>query len=732
MRKNLLLLTAILFLGFNVLNAQNRGVNPEKNQEKEKLLKLAGEFQKKYKIQRAKVEQVAKENGWSIREESDDGVREIQYIDKNGMPQYYITNNLNAARTINTDDLWSGGSSGLNLDGSGFLIGEWDGGGVLTTHQEFGGRVTQQDSPGSTHYHSTHVAGTIVASGVVNAAHGMAPSSNLDAYDWNSDDSEMATAAANGLTVSNHSYGPIRGWYYNTSDGNWYWLGDVSISSTEDYLFGFYDSSSQDWDQIAADAPKYLIVKSAGNDRNDSHTGGHYYWNGSAWTYSTATRDDDGGSDGYDCLGQKGVAKNLLTVGAVNDITGGWTQPSDVVMSSFSSWGPTDDGRIKPDIVANGVNLYSTNNTANNGYLTISGTSMATPSVTGSLALLQDYYESLRGGYMTSATLKGLVINTANEAGPYDGPDYMFGWGLMNSTGAADLITQDNTDGGLIVEGILMNGQTIDYTYYSDGSSEINVTLCWIDPPGTPPAPSLNPTTSMLVNDLDLKIIDESSTTYYPWKLNPYSPSSAATRTVENWRDNVEVVNINNPSAGYYTLRIDCDETISGGQQAYALIINGLSTPPVDTYCEAKSNYEYEYISNVTIGDIDNTTNLAPGGYMNFTGLKTNISKGANETITVTLGNAFSGDDVYVWVDWNQDGDFSDAGEDYNLGSTAPYSTTITVPTTAVSGYTTMRVRMVYTYAQNPCGTSGYGETEDYSIYVVGTPGLWTGTASSD
>ena len=66
---------------------------------------------------------------------------------------------------------------------------------------------------------------------------------------------------------------------------------------------------------------------------------------------------------------------------------------------------------------------------------------------------------------MSAAALKGLVINTANEAGPADGPDYMFGWGLLNASGAANLISIDSAFGGLIVESILLNGQTTDYTY---------------------------------------------------------------------------------------------------------------------------------------------------------------------------------------------------------------------------------------------------------------------------
>jgi hypothetical protein len=732
--KNFLLLLMLLACSAGNVHVFAQQRAPEPDPEKENLIRLSEFFHQRYLERRAELERIANENNWPIRSVVDNVESELKYVDENGFPHYDVTNNLNAARTTNTNHLWTGGTSGLNLMGNNYLIGIWDGGRVRNTHQEFGSRVVLKDGTTFSN-HGTHVGGTMIAAGVINAAHGMAPQALLHSYDWDDDLGEMTDEAAAGLTLSNHSYGRVRGWAWGNWSGNtnWHWLGDISISTTEDYLFGFYDELTQSWDQTAHAAPHYLIVKSAGNDRNENHTGGHYVVSGGSWVWSTASRDPDGGADGYDCISQRGVAKNILTIGAVHDIPGGWTQPSDVVMTDFSGWGPTDDGRIKPDIVANGMDLYSTGSSSNTHYYTIPGTSMSTPNVTGTLALLQEHFRNGRGGTMNAAALKGLALNTANEAGPNDGPDYMFGWGLLNATGAAELITNDADEGGLIVQGLLVGGQIKNYTYYSDGSP-IRVTLCWTDPAGTPPAASLNPTTRMLVNDLDLRVIRQSpATTYSPWRLNLSNPAAAATKG-DNIRDNVERVDINNPTPGYYTIRVSHKGSLSGGQQAYALIVNGLSTPPTLSYCEARTtaSHIYEQITRVQMGSLDNRSQRSPGGYSNYTGLVTEMAKGASQTITVTFSGGEPETNGRIWVDWNQNGVF-DTGELFALGSGSgpTYTTTITAPANALGGYTTMRIRVVYGTLPGPCSTHTWGETEDYAI-KVGTPGLWAGTVSTD
>jgi hypothetical protein len=520
-------------------------------------------------------------------------LRDVQLmrVDERGFPRFYLVQNLVAAQSISTDLVWPGGGAGLALTGANTAgeLGVWDGGGVRLTHQEFGGRVTQIDAPSATHYHSTHVAGTLIAAGVDAGAKGMSYAGQLHAYDWDNDDGEMASAAAGGLLVSNHSYGSGTGWYYN---GTYYWFGDVTVSTTEDNAFGFYTNSARDWDQIAHNAPWYLIVKSAGNDRNDTGpvSGSHYYWDpfAGAWTSSTAVRDNDGGATGYDTIGWKGNAKNILTVGAVNDIPGGWTAPGDVVMSTFSNWGPTDDGRIKPDLVANGIGLYSATDTGDADYVSLNGTSMSGPNAAGSLNLLTQYYQSLHGGAsMRSATLKALALHTCDEAGPSPGPDYSFGWGMMNTRSAADLITASTGTDLPIRELDLAHGETDVIELSSDGTAPIVATIVWTDPPGTPPAWSLDPPNLMLVNDLDLRVERVSDgLDYEPWILNPASPASAAT-TGDNFRDNVEMVRVAAPAAGAYRLVVSHKGSL-GSPQDYSLVFTGLTTaaapePPVVT-----------------------------------------------------------------------------------------------------------------------------------------------------
>lgn len=505
---------------------------------------------------------------------------QLVFIDDRGMPRFYLTHNLNAARTVGTDEVWPGGATGFALDGTGTTLGElseWDGGGVRTTHLEFQGRVVQMDVPEGLSNHATHVAGTLVAAGLNANARGMSYAGSLAAYDWHDDGGEMATAAAVGMHVSNHSYGFATGWLFNwDGSGEWFWFGDTTVSGTEDYGFGFYSGAAQAWDAIAFNAPYYLIVKSAGNDRNDfgpsSQPDSHYVWAEDLddWVWSTTVRDADGGVDGYDTVSWMGNAKNILTVGSVLDIVGGWTSPNDVNVNDFSGWGPTDDGRIKPDIVANGNSLTSTTAVSNTSYGNASGTSMSGPNAAGSINLLVQQYEASHAGSAPrSATLKALVFHTADEAGTSPGPDYEHGWGLLNVDGAATLIDADSAD--IIREETLLDGQSETYMLQHLGG-DLRVTMAWTDPPGTPPAPSVNPGDAMLVNDLDLRVEEVATTTVHlPWMLDPSNPSNPAT-TGDNVRDNAEQVFVAAAPAGAYTVTVSHKGALSGGSQDFSIV----------------------------------------------------------------------------------------------------------------------------------------------------------------
>jgi PKD repeat protein len=541
----------------------------------QKLRELSQEYEQHYLQNYQKAIQIAQLRGLPLIIKRTNGSQ--AYLDgmtDNGELLYIQNDNIEAAITTSADKIRAGGRMGLYLTGQGMKAGVWEVGAPNPDHQEYVGRVQQIDGATlSTNAlegnHANHVIGTIIAAGINPSAKGMAYKATADAYNATNDNAEMTNAATNGLLISNHSYGFLRGW----DDG--VWRGNQNISKDEDYLFGFYDSEARTWDQIAFNAPFYLICKSAGNERGDtgSQTG--------------ITAFDGNGGTGYDCISHEGIAKNVLTVGAVNPVTN-YTGPNSVGMSSFSSWGPTDDGRIKPDLVANGVAVFSSfgyNNVSpatitNNQYGSLQGTSMSTPNAAGSLLLLQELHKDLNNGnFMRSATLKGLAIHTCLETGDSPGPDYRFGWGLLNVENAANVLLKKDNQSYVIDELTLNNGQTFERSFSSDGTSPIIATLCWTDPAGTPTANSLDPETLMLMNDLDMRIIAPDGTTnYFPWRLDPKLPSAdspnAAATQGDNFRDNVEKIELFNPPTGTYTLRITHKKAnLVNNQQNFSLIL---------------------------------------------------------------------------------------------------------------------------------------------------------------
>lgn len=550
---------------FSLFSVTLSGQNPALVTEHDRLilLELADSFHQESTAARIRARQEAQLRGWPVQFTSREGVGHSLQRIENGLPLYYRTYNRNAAVTSGANKLHPRAARRLFLTGQPMLAGVWDEGRVYHNHLEFGGRVINKNPATAVSDHATHVAGTIAAAGIDAGARGMAYESMVHSYDWDDDVNEMIVEATEGLLLSNHSYGFALGW--EMRDGKWTWMG--ADDAQEDYRFGYYSGVSRNLDIISYYAPFYQIVWGAGNHRNDNGDG---------------TRPPDGP---YDCLGPHAVAKNVLTVGAVFGLPGPYRSPEEVRMTAFSSWGPTDDGRIKPDVVAKGQAVRST--IPDDDYGTRSGTSMAAPVATGSLLLIQQLYNELSGGdYLRASSLRGLAIHTANEAGVAPGPDYSFGWGLLDVGNMADMLLAIDDEQYVFREEILYNDSVYSIAFTSEGNHPIKATIAWTDPPGVPvPGQPLNARDPMLVNDLDLRIISDQGDTLYPWILDVERPAASAT-TGDNMVDNVEQVFIAEPASGNYFLHVSHKgDTLIGGKQHFSLFLHTKSLPgPRDNF----------------------------------------------------------------------------------------------------------------------------------------------------
>ncbi len=783
-----LLFMVFAVLGVATLSAQKQeDINKIKSRYNlEKLQTLKTSFKQKASSDKQNAIQIAQQRGWKTKFTTEDGrMLELQRV-VNGKPIYYTTFNVDAAKSTRTDHLNNGGSLGLNLMGQNMTAHVWDGGLARTSHQEYDGaggtnRFSIGDGTTTQNYHSGHVTGTIIASGVDADAKGMAPYASAVGYEWNNDTSEATTAAANGMLISNHSYG------YATRNQ----FGQVQLPQ---YYFGGYIDVSRDWDEIMFNAPNYLMVVAAGNDGNDD----------------TANTNPTGGS-GFDKLTGHSTSKNNMVVAnaidANIDANGNLVSVS---INSSSSEGPTDDFRIKPDITGNGTAVYSTYVSSNTAYSSITGTSMASPNVAGSLLLLQQHANNVNGSFMKAATLKGLALHTADDAGA-SGPDAVFGWGLMNTKAAAEAISKNGNE-TKIEELTLTSGQTYTITVDSDGVNPLLASISWTDRAGSENTGTVNSTTPVLVNDLDIRV-SKSGTTNFPYKLTGATTNAKQDNNVDPY-ERVDVAG----ATGTYTITVTHKGSLTGGSQNYSLIVTGLSGTPVVcnatvptnvtasnvsatgatiswdavpaatydvryrvsgtstwttnavngsstvlsglsattsyevqvrskcdsgnsaytssanfttpevqlNYCDSNGNsVADEYISNVQIGSINNTSGAASSGYADYSSVSTNLTKGASATITITptWTSTLYNEGYGVFIDYNKDGDFSDSGETVwtkTASQTTPVSGSFTVPTSAITGATRMRVVMQYNAVPSSCGSYSYGETEDYTVNLVG------------
>jgi hypothetical protein len=517
-------------------------------------------------------------------------------IDAHGIPIYLGTANANAAISTATDHV-RGSAAFLNVIGTGWRVGVWDEGAVRATHQELAGRVTAHDSAPLV-AHSTHVAGTIAATGIVGAGAGMAPGALVESFDWTLDETEMAQWAMatpfepGKLAVSNHSYVRIAGWTFSSLSGNSgvHWRG--VWGEREAQTFGQYELAAQTWDATCHAAPYYLPFKCSGNERSqDAPPAGtpFFYFDNGAWqskAYDPATDPwsdgvDATGLDGYDCISTYGNAKNVITVGAITDaVSGGVRSVSSGTVTSFSSWGPADDGRVKPDVVANGNSLFSCTAGSDSSYTTMSGTSMSTPNACGSAVLLHELYSSvLPGQMMRASTLKALILHTADDKGNA-GPDYVYGFGIMNTLAAAQHISAHATAPaeGRIIEDVLDANDPQRELYLQATGGVLCVTLAWNDPPG-PVMTALDDPTPVLVNDLDVRLTHNATGLLYRPYVLDLNNRTAAAMVGDNIVDNVEQIRLSAPLAGDYTLTVSHKGALSGGSQIYSLITSGAVKP---------------------------------------------------------------------------------------------------------------------------------------------------------
>lgn len=578
------LLISVLFLNTNELKAQ---VLETKITDGQAIENLTLKFRNKYQNNRKRAFQIASEKKWPLVKNYANGKTiTLEGIDSLGSPIYYTTHNVFAAYGTHTTELYSGGGLGLNLSGGlpemEGKLGIWDGGLARLSHVEFGGRLKQEDGTTTLSDHTTHLAGTMAASGVNPKTKGMSYKAKLSVWNYTDDLAEMAQAART-MLVSNHAYGPVTGWFNNPdrpgndSNKKWEWWGTPNINLTEDYRFGFYDDKARDLDQLSFNSPYYLIVKSADNKHAETgpSAGTPYFLKNSNLT-STITRSKN---DGYDVIPTDANAKNILTVGAA-DATFTGSQLKNYTVADFSGWGPTDDGRIKPDLLGIGTNIISSIASANNAYATYSGTSMASANVSGALFLLQELYYTKRKAFMRSATLKALALHTADKPDGKTRPSYEYGWGLLNTEKAAKvLLNKENNH--ILSEKTLKNGEVFTQKIISSGKEPLVVTICWTDPEALPSAISSklqNERKPKLINDLDVRLVDENNTniTWYPWILDPDKPANVAT-TGDNIRDNVEQIYVPQTTQGkVYTVTIRHKSSLVNGGQPYSLIISGV------------------------------------------------------------------------------------------------------------------------------------------------------------
>ncbi len=465
------------------------------------------------------------------------------------------------------------------LDGTGVRLFVFDAGTARTTHEQFrvgagASRVTLIDAQPAA-AHPTHVAGTAAGDGAPSSPSGRGRGVAVDASILSAGYQQVG-----GTMLFWDNSGDIQGDYANARNNFNADLGTNSIGSNTAangypcVREGDYGVSSNMIDGIVrgnnpAVTGPVMVTWAAGNER----TGGF-------------PRGRCGG--GYFTSAPPSCAKNPIHVGALSSDGG--------AMTRFSSWGPCDDGRMKPVISAPGCEtgrvtgetaVFSgscsalTNPpppcTSDTLYTLACGTSMATPAVAGVVSLFTEDWRARGFGGANArplaAMVKAMMIHSARDLGQ-DGPDYIYGYGSVDAKGLIDLLRAgNNTLGGTAPQrwgtDSVSQGQTDAFTItVPAGAGELKATLAWDD------FAAAAFTAFAPVNNLDLELLSPGGVTVRPWVLSSANPHLNATTGI-NTLDNQEQVRVTNPQAGVWTVRV-VGTTVPQGPQSYGLTFTSL------------------------------------------------------------------------------------------------------------------------------------------------------------
>ena len=460
--------------------------------------------------------------------------------------------------------------AGRNYTGEGIGVMVRDDG-IVGPHIDFQGRITNLTSD-PTGTHGDGVGGIMAGAGnLLPSNRGMA--AGADVYVVN-----YVSSFLDGSTLNLINDGSVQ----------------ITNSSYSNGCNDGYTSITQTVDQQTLDTPSLLHVFSAGNSNNNNCG----YGAGSQWGNITG--------------GHK-QGKNVIATANVY---------FDGSLVTSSSRGPAHDGRIKPDITANGQNQISTN--PNNTYQTFGGTSGAAPGIAGISAQLYQAYGDLNSGdFPPSALIKATLLNTANEAGNI-GPDYKFGWGIVDALQAVKLIEDERYFSDEITQAT-SNTHTINIPA---GTTQVRFMVYWSDvaaASGASPA---------LVNDLDMTVTDPSTTVLEPWILDPTPNPVTLDNPATNGPDhlnNVEQVLINDPAAGDYDIEIT-GFNVPIGPQEYFIVYEVISENVVMTYPNGGEHFAPNTAETLHWNEI-NTTDDFELEYSNDNGATwTSIATVANDT----------------------------------------------------------------------------------------------------